>query len=119
MQRRPLTLVASTPAAATQDRSTAPPTPTADAADPTLLSRGGNLGGLAPASFVAWCWPAWLTAPTRRCHRPRSPRRSAVSAGAVSNALTVLAGQGAVLQTQVKPRRYTLAQQTQQAGVTG
>jgi nitric oxide reductase NorQ protein len=41
------------------------------------------------------------------------------SAGAVSNALTVLASQGAVVQTQVKPRRYTLAQQTEQAGVTG
>jgi DNA-binding transcriptional MocR family regulator len=31
------------------------------------------------------------------------------SAGAVANALRVLAGQGAVTQTQVKPRRYTIA----------
>jgi predicted transcriptional regulator len=30
------------------------------------------------------------------------------SAGAVVNALQVLAGQGAVVQTQVKPRRYTI-----------
>ena len=31
------------------------------------------------------------------------------SAGAVANALRVLAGQGAVVQTQAKPRRYTIA----------
>ncbi len=31
------------------------------------------------------------------------------SAGAVGNALRVLAGQGAVVQTQAKPRRYTIA----------
>jgi hypothetical protein len=31
------------------------------------------------------------------------------SAGAVANALRVLAGQGAVIQTQAKPRRYTIA----------
>jgi DNA-binding GntR family transcriptional regulator len=31
------------------------------------------------------------------------------SAGAVGNALRVLAGQGAVTQTQAKPRRYTIA----------
>jgi predicted transcriptional regulator len=31
------------------------------------------------------------------------------SAGAVANALRVLAGQGAVTQTQAKPRRYTIA----------
>jgi hypothetical protein len=31
------------------------------------------------------------------------------SAGAVANALRVLAGQGAVTQTQTKPRRYTIA----------
>jgi DNA-binding GntR family transcriptional regulator len=30
------------------------------------------------------------------------------SAGAVANALRVLAGQGAVVQTQPKPRRYTI-----------
>jgi hypothetical protein len=30
------------------------------------------------------------------------------SAGAVANALRVLAGQGAVTQTQPKPRRYTI-----------
>ena len=30
------------------------------------------------------------------------------SAGAVANALRVLAGQGAVTQTQPKPRRYTV-----------
>jgi DNA-binding IclR family transcriptional regulator len=31
------------------------------------------------------------------------------SAGAVANALRVLAGQGVVVQTQLKPRRYTIA----------
>jgi hypothetical protein len=39
------TLLASTPAAATQDRSTAPPTPTAEAADPEQSRReSGRLG---------------------------------------------------------------------------
>ena len=34
------------------------------------------------------------------------------SAGAVANALQILAGQGAVTQTQAKPRRYTIANPT-------
>jgi nitric oxide reductase NorQ protein len=34
------------------------------------------------------------------------------SAGAVANALRVLAGQGAVAQVQAKPRRYTIANPT-------
>jgi DNA-binding MarR family transcriptional regulator len=34
------------------------------------------------------------------------------SAGAVDNALQILAGQGAVTQTQAKPRRYTIANPT-------
>jgi hypothetical protein len=34
------------------------------------------------------------------------------SAGAVANALRVLAGQGTVVQTQAKPRRYTIANPT-------
>lgn len=35
------------------------------------------------------------------------------SAGAVSNAVRVLAGQGAVVQTQAKPRRYAIADRDQ------
>jgi nitric oxide reductase NorQ protein len=42
------------------------------------------------------------------------------SAGAVANALRVLAGQGAVVLTQAKPRRYTIAPAgSDQADTTG
>jgi ribosomal protein S25 len=41
------------------------------------------------------------------------------SAGAVANALRVLAGQGAVVQAQAKPRRYTIANPTSDQADTG
>lgn len=111
------TLVASTPAAATQDRSTAPPTPTAEAADPEQSRReSGRLGAGELRRLVL----AFLADRPGQALSPTVIAKAlGRSAGAVSNALTVLAGQGAVVQTQVKPRRYTLAQQTEQAGVTG
>ena len=110
------TLVASTPAAA-QDRSTAPPTPTAEAADPEQSRReSGRLGAGELRRLVL----AFLADRPGQALSPTVIAKAlGRSAGAVGNALTVLAGQGAVVQTQVKPRRYTLAQQTEQAGVTG
>jgi DNA-binding MarR family transcriptional regulator len=111
------TLLASTPAAATQDRSTASPAPTAEAGDPEQSRReSGRLGAGELRRLVLACLadhPGQALSPTVIA------KALGRSAGAVSNALTVLAGQGAVVQTQVKPRRYTLAQQTDQAGVTG
>ena len=52
--------------------------------------------------------------PTRRSSDLRALSPTAIaktldrSAGAVANALLILAGQGAVVQTQPKPRRYTI-----------
>ena len=111
------TLVASMPGAAAQDRLTAPPTPTAEASDPTRSRReSGRLGAGELRRFVLACL---ADRPDQALSPTAIAKTLSRSAGAVGNALTVLAGQGAVLQTQVKPRRYTLAQQTQQAGVTG
>ena len=79
------TLVASTPAAATQDRSTAPPTPTADAADPTQSRReSGRLGAGELRRLVLACL-------AERPDQALSPTAIAKtlgrSAGAVANAL--------------------------------
>ena len=95
------------PPSPTQD-SSAPPTAAPMPAQPTRPRPPSGAAG-APASCASWCWAAWPSGQDRRCHPPRSPRRLDRSAGAVANALQVLAGQGAVTQTQPKPRRYTIA----------
>jgi predicted transcriptional regulator len=88
----------------TQD-SSAPPTaaPTPPAERP--LTESGRLGAGQLRRLVLGCL-------AERPGQALSPTTIAKtldrSAGAVANALQILAGQGAVTQTQPKPRRYTI-----------
>jgi predicted transcriptional regulator len=91
--------------APTQDPSApAPATPTPRAAQPPTGSERLRSGQL--RQLVVGCL-------AERQGQALSPTAIAKtlgrSAGAVSNALRVLAGQGAVVQTQAKPRRYAIA----------
>ena len=92
------------PAAAAATQDPGPPTtaaPASPADQPSRRLRSGQLRDLVLGYL------------TDRPGQALSPTAIATaldrSAGAVANALTALAGQGAVAQTQAKPRRYTIA----------
>src|SRR6266545_1163891 len=93
-------------------------TPAAEALLGALADRpGASAAELAAAAGIgrstAGKLLATLAAQGRVERQPgglRNGRRTADRwTGAVGNALRVLAGQGAVVQTQAKPRRYTIA----------
>jgi DNA-binding MarR family transcriptional regulator len=98
----------------TADRWTLPTTPTnptqqpdAETADQALRPQpgAGRLGAGELRRLVLACLadrPGQALSPTAIA------KTLGRSAGAVSNALRTLAGQGAVVQTQAKPRRYTI-----------
>lgn len=87
-----------------QDPGPPPAAPIPPADQPP--SRSGRLRSGALRQLVLGCLadrPGQALSPTAIA------KRLDRSAGAVGNALRVLAGQGAVVQTQAKPRRYTIA----------
>ena len=98
-------------AAPIQDPSPPPTTPPALPAEPIPAaeqqpSGAGRLRSGQLRDLVVGCLaerPGHALSPTAIA------KRLDRSAGAVANALQVLAGQGAVTQTQTKPRRYTIA----------
>jgi len=96
------TLPATTPP--TQDPGSPPVAPTPLGDQPP--TRSGRLRSGALRQLVVGCLaerPGQALSPTAIATRLDR------SAGAVANALQVLTGQGAVVQTQAKPRRYTIA----------
>jgi DNA-binding MarR family transcriptional regulator len=96
-----------TPATATQDSRAAAATPTAEASDTDAQPRpeSGRLGAGELRQLVLSCLadrPGQALSPTAIA------KTLGRSAGAVANALRTLASQGAVIQTQANPRRYTI-----------
>jgi predicted transcriptional regulator len=97
-------------AAPIQDPSPPPTTPPALPAEPIPAAEqpppgAGRLRSGQLRDLVVGCLterPGHALSPTAIA------KRLDRSAGAVANALQVLAGQGAVVQTQTKPRRYTI-----------
>lgn len=97
--------------------ATTPATPTTATADPDQTRPGpGRLGAGELRGLVLACL-------ADRADQALSPTTIANalgrSAGAVGNALRVLAGQGAVVQTQAAPRRYAIAEGGDQADPPG
>lgn len=93
------------PAAPTPATPASPAQPT-PAAAPSPTGSGRRLGSGQLRQLVVGCLaeqPGQALSPTAIA------RTLGRSAGAVANALQVLAGQGVVVQTQAKPRRYTIA----------
>jgi hypothetical protein len=95
------------PASPPQDPNTAAATAEAADADAQPRPGSGRLGAGELRRRVLGCLadrPGQALSPTAI-----AKTLGGRSAGAVANALRVLAGQGAVVQTQAKPRRYTIS----------